>query len=194
MDAAMGWVPAMAAVWAEGRANARVTATALATTPVAMVAARVSVWVQAWVTAAATASARGWVIATAVAWVETRAKVHLTATALGMAEVKAGSGAMGRGMGDSGSDLGCLFLFDRNLFLGLKNRKKQDSWGFLFFPVFSGEIFHRSMVLEGVLKRCQAKIVCLVLGSSDLDYRTKQMEVGDARSFGHESANRVSVP
>ncbi len=30
------------------------------------------------------------------------------------------------------------------------------------------------------LKRCQAKIVCLVLGSSDPNYRTKQMEVGDA--------------
>jgi hypothetical protein len=45
-----------------------------------------------------------------------------------------------------------------------------------------------------ILKRCQAKIVCLVLGSSDLDYRTKQMMVGDARSFGHESADRDSVP
>jgi len=44
------------------------------------------------------------------------------------------------------------------------------------------------------LKRCQAKIVCLVLGSSDLNYRTKQMEVGDAQSFGHESADRDSVP
>ena len=44
------------------------------------------------------------------------------------------------------------------------------------------------------LKRCQAKIVCLVLGSSDPNYRTKQMEVGDARSFGHESADRDSVP
>jgi hypothetical protein len=43
------------------------------------------------------------------------------------------------------------------------------------------------------LKRCQAKIVCLVLGSSDPNYRTKQMEVGDARSFGHESADRDSV-
>ncbi len=30
------------------------------------------------------------------------------------------------------------------------------------------------------LKRGQAKIVCLVLGSSDPNYRTKQMEVGDA--------------
>jgi len=36
--------------------------------------------------------------------------------------------------------------------------------------------------------------VCLVLGSSDPNYRTKQMEVGDARSFGHESADRDSVP
>jgi hypothetical protein len=44
------------------------------------------------------------------------------------------------------------------------------------------------------LKRCQVKIVCLVLGSSDPDYRTKQMEVGDTRSFGHESADRDSVP
>ena len=32
--------------------------------------------------------------------------------------------------------------------------------------------------------------MCLVLGSSDPNYRTKQMEVGDARSFGHESADR----
>jgi hypothetical protein len=31
------------------------------------------------------------------------------------------------------------------------------------------------------LKRCQAKIVCLVLGSSDPNYRTKQMASGDAR-------------
>ncbi len=48
-----------------------------------------------------------------------------------------------------GLQLGCLFLFDRNLFLGLKNKNKKDSWGFLFFPVFSGGIFHRSVVLEG---------------------------------------------
>ncbi len=34
----------------------------------------------------------------------------------------------------------------------------------------------------------------LVLGSSDLNYRTKQIEVGDAQSFGHESADRDSVP
>ncbi len=50
----------------------------------------------------------------------------------------------------SANMLGCLFLFDRNLFWGLKNRKKQDSWGFLFFPVFSGGFFHRNVVLEGV--------------------------------------------
>jgi len=47
---------------------------------------------------------------------------------------------------------------------------------------------------EAPLKRCQVKIVCLVLGSSDPIYRTKQMEVGDARSFGHESADRDLVP
>jgi hypothetical protein len=49
----------------------------------------------------------------------------------------------------SGGKLGCLFLFDRNSFWGLQNRKK----GFLrifFFPVFSGGIFHRNLVLEGV--------------------------------------------
>ncbi len=46
--------------------------------------------------------------------------------------------------------LGCLFLFDRNLFSGLKNSKKTDSWEFLFFPVFSGRFFHRNVVLEGV--------------------------------------------
>ena len=34
---------------------------------------------------------------------------------------------------------------------------------------------------ETSLKRCQAKIVCLVLGSSDPNYRTKQMASGDAR-------------
>jgi len=44
------------------------------------------------------------------------------------------------------------------------------------------------------LKRCQVKIVCLVLESSDPNYRTKQMEGGDIRSFGHESADRDSVP
>ncbi len=31
-----------------------------------------------------------------------------------------------------------------------QKQKKQDSWGFLFFPVFSGGIFHRYLVLEGV--------------------------------------------
>ncbi len=46
--------------------------------------------------------------------------------------------------------LGCLLLFDRNLFLGLKNSTKKDSGGFPFFPVFSGGIFHRNVVLEGV--------------------------------------------
>ncbi len=46
--------------------------------------------------------------------------------------------------------LGCLFMFDRNLFLGLKNSKKKDSWGFLFFPVFSGGFFCRNVVLERV--------------------------------------------
>ena len=44
--------------------------------------------------------------------------------------------------------LGCLFLFDRNLFLGLKNSKKKIPEDF-FFPVFSGGIFHRNVVLEG---------------------------------------------
>ncbi len=48
-----------------------------------------------------------------------------------------------------GGHLGCLFLFDRNLFWVLKNSKKKDSWGF-FFPAFSGGFFHRNVVLEGV--------------------------------------------
>ncbi len=41
----------------------------------------------------------------------------------------------------------------------------------------------RSAVVNNrvILKRCQAKIVCLVLGSSDPNYRTKQMASGDAR-------------
>jgi hypothetical protein len=38
----------------------------------------------------------------------------------------------------------------RNLFFGPKNRSCQDSWGFLFFPVFSGGFFHRNVVLEMV--------------------------------------------
>ena len=46
--------------------------------------------------------------------------------------------------------LGCLFLFDRNLFWGLKNSKKTGFLSISFFPVFSGGIFHRNVVLEGV--------------------------------------------
>jgi hypothetical protein len=34
--------------------------------------------------------------------------------------------------------------------LGLKNSKKRIPEDFFFFPVFSGGIFHRNMVLEGV--------------------------------------------
>ncbi len=50
------------------------------------------------------------------------------------------------------------------------------------------------------LKRCQAKIVCLVLGSSDPNYRTKQMASGDAQDpwvtgqqIGTQSLKRLIV-
>ncbi len=47
-------------------------------------------------------------------------------------------------------DLGCIFLFSGIYFVDQKTCSCQDSWGFLFFLVFSGGIFHRNMVFEGV--------------------------------------------
>jgi hypothetical protein len=49
-----------------------------------------------------------------------------------------------------GGGLGCIFLFSGIYFLDKKTHSCQDSWGFLFFPVFSEGIFHRNVVLEGV--------------------------------------------
>jgi hypothetical protein len=48
-------------------------------------------------------------------------------------------------------ELGWYFLFDRNLFLGLKNSKKRIPEDF-FFPVFSKGIFHRNVVFGGGLR------------------------------------------
>ncbi len=49
-----------------------------------------------------------------------------------------------------GVTLGCLFMFDRNLFSGLQNSKKKDSWGFLFFLCFPEVFFTGTWFLEGV--------------------------------------------
>ncbi len=46
--------------------------------------------------------------------------------------------------------LGCIFLYDRIYFLDPKNRSCQDSSGFLRISFFSGGIFHRNHLLEGV--------------------------------------------
>jgi hypothetical protein len=48
--------------------------------------------------------------------------------------------------------LGCQFLFDSNLFLGLKNSKKKDSSGFLFFPAFSKGFFSQERGFGGGLR------------------------------------------
>jgi hypothetical protein len=46
------------------------------------------------------------------------------------------------------NQLGCRFLFSGIHFVGAQKQKKTGFLGIFFFPVFSGGIFHRNVVLE----------------------------------------------